>query len=189
MTLDKQIRSESYHYGLQLFSLPDKRRLTEYEIKHQRLGGDLYVAYTLAGARFWQMPDETTSEYDEIGLIPDRQFIYDTKIVFFEVDRGGEDYNTPKGIKGKVEKYIRLSQLHPDHRFHVCFTTVDEIYPTGKIKRTAEARAKGILRVFEDYHRADMLMVTLHKFAVAMPEEAIWTTDNHPLGVSLTTAT
>jgi hypothetical protein len=101
-------------------------------------------------------------------------------MVFWEVDRGTEDYISAKGISGKIDKYIQLSQIHPTNRFHVVFTTIDG-------KQSAKARGQALLSLFEQYRRGDQFMVTLHRWAVEEPLGQVFLTPKTPLGLSLET--
>ncbi|HXQ38411.1 MAG TPA: hypothetical protein VN843_30705 [Anaerolineales bacterium] len=98
------------------------------------------------------------------------------EIVFWEIDRGGEVYRI---IKDKVEKYIKLSRLHPDKRFHVVFTTIDD-------KQTAKSRCSGILDLLEDFRRGDQFLTLPHKWAVNEPLEPVFLSPVHPMGIALT---
>ncbi len=181
-----ELRNKSYAYNLELYFLPTTTAIKEGKLKHEKLCGDLYVAYELTGnTPYWHAPED----YDAFGLKPDRQMIYNGRIVFWEVDRGTEDYHTEKGIKGKLDRYIALSRSQPDKRFNVCFTTIDQYDLKGKLKRSAEARAEAILNLIATYNRADQFLVTTHKWAVKMPDLACFLSPKNLMGVSLDTAT
>lgn len=171
----KEIKCSTHPYGLKVYCLPDTTLLKDAKLKHDLLCSDLYVAYHLTGnLNYWEEP----KDYDEFGLKPDRQMIYDGKIVFWEVDRGTEDYVSVKGITGKLDRYTALSKSRPDRRFHVCFTTVDN-------KQSAESRASGILDIIDSYERGDQFMVALHKWAVEMPDLRSFMTYKNPMGISI----
>jgi hypothetical protein len=91
------------------------------------------------------------------------------------VDRGGEVYRI---IKEKVEKYIKLSRLHPDQKFQVIFTTIDD-------KQTAKSRCAGILDLLEQYKRADQFLTVPHTWAVTEPLNPVLMSPLHPMGISL----
>ncbi|CAN5361115.1 hypothetical protein BH10ACI1_BH10ACI1_02710 [soil metagenome] len=178
MAEDGDIKFSTHAYKLKVFCLPITTLLKDLKLKHELLCGDLYVAFELTGfLNFWDEPQD----WDEFGLKPDRRMIYDGKIVFWEVDRGTEDYYTDKGIKGKLDRYTKLSRSRPD-RFHVCFTTIDN-------KTNAERRAETILELINSYKRGDQFMITLHKWAVEMPDLASFLTFTSPMGTSIKGAT
>ncbi len=180
MVDDGELAIDYYSQSLPtIYRLPTTTGLKELKLKHELLCGNLYVAFELTGKLDWW---EAIQDYDSFGLKPDRQMIYEGKIVFWEVDRGTEDYFTDKGIKGKIDRYIALSKSRPERRFHVCFTTVDN-------KQSAETRAGTILELIKSYNRCDQLMVTLHKWAVEMPDLAPYMTLSNPMGVSILGAT
>lgn len=175
---DGTLANQTYAYNLKLYFLPERTVIKEVKLKHELLCGDLYVAFELTGnLNYWHAIEEP----DPFGIKPDRQMIYDGKIVFWEVDRGTEDYYTETGIKGKIERYIALSKSRPDRRFHVCFTTIDN-------KQTAQRRAQTILELIDSYERGNQFMVTLHKWAVEFPDLAPFMTFLNPQGVSISQA-
>jgi Replication-relaxation len=162
----------------QLYHLPVTGGLKQLKLKHELLCGNLYVAYDLTWRLNWW---EAPLDYDSFGLKPDRRMIWDGRLVFWEVDRGTEDYHTERGIKGKLDRYAALAHQNPDRKFKVCFTTT-------QAKQSAEARCQAILDLITSYDRGDQFMVTLHKWAVAMPDLACFMTASNPMGVSLSGA-
>ncbi len=179
MVEDKLIKKKYYSPTTpELYFLSETKALDEYKLKHEKLCADLYVAYELSGKmEYWECP----TDYEEnitLGLKPDRQFKLNGKICFLEADRGTEDYYTPKGIQGKLDKYIQLSQMKPDKRFYVIFTTIDA-------KQTAKARSQALLDLFSDYRRGDMFMTTLHRWAVNEPLEAVYLSGLNPMGIAI----
>jgi hypothetical protein len=185
MVDEGEIKASNHAYNLKVFCLPKTTLLKDTKLKHELLCGDLYVVLELTGKLpYWNEPQEA----DEFGIKPDRRMIYDGKIVFWEVDRGTEDYYTEKGIQGKIERYIKLSQSDRDKRFHVCFTTITQYDNFGKIKCTAENRAETILNLIYSYARGDQFMVTTHNWAINHIEFAPFMTFSNPMGVSISEA-
>jgi hypothetical protein len=137
----------------QVYHLPTTSGLKELKLKHEILCGNLYVAYELTGRLVWW---KAPLDYDSFGLKPDRTMIWDGKLVFWEVDRGTEDYHTERGIKGKLDRYTALARANPGRNFFVCFTTTPA-------KQSAEARCQAILDLITTYGRSDQFMVTLHR--------------------------
>jgi hypothetical protein len=179
MAADKIIKNKYYSPTRpELYFLPGTKALDEYKIKHEKLCADLYVAYELSGQiENWECP----TDYEEnisLGLKPDRRFTINGKVCFLEVDRGTEDYHTPKGIRGKLDKYIQLSRRYPSKRFHVIFTTIDA-------KQTAKTRSAALLEMFAESKRGDMFLTTLHRWAVNEPLEPIYMSGENPMGIAL----
>lgn len=158
------------------YCLPKTTALNLHSHKHERLCGDLYVAYETSGQlHAWEKPQDY-EEYETLGLKPDRSMVLTNgMIVFWEVDRGGEVYRI---IKDKIEKYIKLSRLHPETKFHVVFTTIDD-------KQTAKSRCAGILDLLEDFRRGDQFLTLPHKWAVDEPLEPVFLSPKNPMGVGL----
>jgi hypothetical protein len=158
------------------YCLPKIRALSRFNHLHERLCADLYVAYETSGQlSHWEKPEDY-DEYVELGLKPDRAMVLkDGTLCFWEVDRGGEPYKT---IRSKVEKYIKLSQLHPGKRFHVIFTTIDD-------KQTAKSRCAAILDLLEEYKRGDQFLTTPHAWALNEPLGQVFLSPLHPMGVAL----
>ncbi len=179
MVEDGVIRSSYYSpTDPELYFLPAIRALTEYQIKHEKLCGDLYVAYENTGAmKHWEVP-AGYEEMEKLGLEPDRQMLLNGVICFLEVDRGTEDYFTKKGILGKVQRYIELARLHPGKRFHVIFTAIDG-------KQTAKARCSRILELLEDYPRGNQFLTLPHRWAVSEPLGAVYMSPKSPMGLAL----
>ena len=157
------------------YCLPKIRALSRFNHLHERLCADLYVAFDITGKlQYWEKPEDY-DEYVELGLKPDRAMILDGVLCFWEVDRGGEPY---KVIQAKVEKYIQLSRLHPDKRFHVIFTTIDD-------KQTAKSRCAAILDLLAEYKRGDQFLTTPHKWAVEEPLNPVFLSPLNPMAISL----
>jgi hypothetical protein len=160
------------------YHLPTVTAVSKHGEEHERLCGDLYVAYETTGVvSHWERP-EGYDENERLGLKPDRQMVMGGKIYFWEVDRGTEDYFTPKGIKGKIEKYKQLSRLHPDKDFYIVFTTIDA-------KQSAKARCARILEMLGEERRGDQFLVTLHRWAVDEPLGQVFLSPLHPMGIAL----
>jgi hypothetical protein len=159
------------------YCLPKIIALNRHSHLHERLCGDLYVAFELSGQlHAWEKPEDY-EEYETLGLKPDRSMVLSNgTIVFWEIDRGGEVYRI---IKEKVDKYVKLSRLHPDHRFQVVFTTIDD-------KQSAKSRCAGILSLLEDFKRGDQFLTLPHHWATEEPAGAVYISPLHPMGISLT---
>jgi hypothetical protein len=159
------------------YCLPKTRALSRFTHLHERLCADLYVAFEITGQlTYWEKPGDY-EENEVLGLKPDRQMILNGTICFWEVDRGGESY---KVIKSKVERYIQLSQLHPDKRFHVIFTTIDD-------KQTAKSRCAAILDLLVEYKRGDQFLTLPHHWAVSEPLNPVFLSPLNPMGIRVTT--
>ena len=146
------------------FHVPQVIGLRNTNHEHERACADLYVTYTLTwNVRFWEsVPHE---EYLELGLKPDRVSNIDGRIIFWEVDKGTE---TLAVIRKKVERYIDLSKLHPDRRFHVIFTAT-------------KARAKSILLdVLPDFKRGNQFLVAEHQSVIERPYENVFVSPLDP---------
>jgi hypothetical protein len=158
------------------YCLPKVVALNLHSHLHERLCGDLYVAYETSGQlHAWEKPVDY-EEYETLGLKPDRSMVLTNgTICFWEVDRGGEVYRI---IREKVEKYIQLSRLHPDQRFHVVFTTIDD-------KQTAKSRCAGILDLLEEHRRGDQFLTLPHKWAVYEPLNPVFLSPKNRMGVAL----
>ena len=158
------------------YHLPKTRALSLHGHKHEKLCGDLYVAFETTGQlHYWDKPEDY-EEYETLGLKPDRAMILTGgEICFWEVDRGGEVYRI---IQQKVEKYIQLSRLHPDKRFHVIFTTIDD-------KQTAKSRCAGILDLLEDFRRGDQFLTLPHRWAVEEPLNPVFMSPLNRMGITL----
>jgi hypothetical protein len=162
----------------EIYFLPTTTAIREYRVKHEKLCGDLYVVYELTGCLdYWYAPED----YDSYGLKPDRQMIYLGKLVFWEVDRGTEDYFTAKGIKGKLDKYVQLSKDNHQRRFYVIITTIDN-------KQTALKRCETILELITTYNRADQFMTSTHEWVMNHPDKSPFLTPNNLMGVSIPAA-
>lgn len=180
MVKAKQLRVKHFNAVTpDYYHLPQTVSLKETQRRHEHLAGDLYVAFMICGKEVrWSCPTDT-EENVSLGLFPDRQMKVDEQIIFWEVDRGTEDYVSEKGITGKLEKYIKLSGLHPNRNFNVVFTTVDTE------KQSAKARAKTFLELFERYDRGDQFLVALHRQVVTEPLDASFASPLHPFGIAL----
>ena len=146
------------------FHYPQTIGLRNTSHEHERACADLYVTYSLTwNINFWEsVPHE---EYLELGLKPDRSSIIDSRIIFWEVDKGTE---TLAVIRKKVERYIELSQLHPERRFHVIFTA-------------SKARARSILLdVLPPFKRGNQFLVADHLSVVEQPYEPVFVSPLDP---------
>ena len=136
------------------FHLPNVVGLREQNWRHEKLCGDVYAAYQTSWLlqRWDCLPDE---EMLSLGLMPDRSSVIDGRIVFWEVDRGTETWAR---LRSKLELYVRLSELHKDHRFNVVFVT------------ETRGRAESILfDVLPEFRRGNQFLVTLHSSLIADP--------------------
>jgi hypothetical protein len=158
------------------YCLPKVIALNRHSHLHERLCGDLYVAFEISGQlHAWEKPEDY-DEYESLGLKPDRSMVLSNgTIVFWEIDRGGEVYRI---IKEKVEKYVKLSRLHPTQRFHVVFTTIND-------KQTDKSRCQGMLDVFEEYKRGDQFLTLPHRWATEDPLGAVFLSPKNEGGISL----
>lgn len=164
------------------YRLPETRALSKNHLPHESLIAELYTALELTGALgTWEIRRET----DAFGLKPDAVCVYQGKIIFWEVDRGTEDYLTPKGIKGKLDRYLRMSKANPDVRLYVGFTTVSQFDRFGRLKRSDLARAKGILGLIETYQRADQFFVSTHDYTLKYAGGAAFSTCLNPMGIAI----
>jgi hypothetical protein len=177
MAEDKELKCKSISpTDPEYYCLPKVRALSRFNHVHERLCADLYVAFEITGhLAHWERP-EAYEEYETLGLKPDRAMVLkDGTLCFWEVDRGGESY---KIIQGKIEKYIGLSRLHPDKKFHVILTTVDD-------KQTAKSRCKAILDLLEEYKRGDQILTLPHEWASNEPTNPVFLSPLNPMGISL----
>lgn len=157
---------------MQLYSLPHRHRLKEYHLAHERMCGDLYVAYKLAGMDYWKAP----AEPDAYGLKPDRIMVHRGKLVFWEADRNTEGYR--KIIRGKLDRYVQISEDNPQKRFHVIFTTVD-------YRQSAKSRCQALLDIFCEYSRGDQFLTTTQEWAIVYAEYSPFLSPISPMGVSI----
>lgn len=155
MAAKKLIRYSEHEYNLRLYCLP-KTKLLSGNIEHEKLCGDLYVAFR---PDWWKIPLEA----DHYGLKPDRIMIHWGKLIYWEVDRNTENYN--RIVREKITKYLQLSAENKERRFNVIFTTVDTERQTG------ESRAKGLLEMFTTFKRGDQFLVTKHEWACRYPND------------------
>ncbi len=160
---DSQIKVKKIHQNAPLFfHLPDVKAPSLHSFQHEKECADIYVAYyELIQAWYWQAHEE----YLRIGLKPDRSSIIDGKLIFWEIDRGTEVLAI---IRDKVEKYIKLSTMHPDQRFHVIFTA-------------SRGRAKSILLdVLLDIRSKVWFYVGDHSRVIATPLEPVFASPIRP---------
>lgn len=185
MVKDGQIRAKHFSPSEpNFFFLPTTKAISAHGKLHERLCGDLYVAFETLGLEMkWERPTNY-EENRQLGILPDRRMVLNESIVFWEVDRGTEDYVSDKGITGKIEKYLELANSSSSKQFSVVFTTIDA-------KQSAKARAKKFLDLFEFYapSRADQFLVTLHKWAVEEPLNPVYLSPPNPHGILLLPAT
>ena len=164
------------------YRLPETRALSKNHTPHEDLVEQLYTALELTGALgTWKVPTEP----DEYRLKPDAICVYQGKIIFWEVDRGTEDYLTPKGIKGKLDRYLQMSKANPELRLYTGFTTVSQFDRFGKLKRTDIARAKGILELINTYGRADQFFVSTHNYTIRHADQRAFSTYLNPMGIAI----
>jgi hypothetical protein len=168
------------------YRLPETYSLSKSHIieadAHENLVEKLYVALELTGALgTWIIP----TDKDENGLKPDAVCVYQGKVIYWEVDRGTEDYLTPKGIKGKLDRYLKKSTDNPEIRFYVGFTTVPQYDKFGKLKRSDITRAKGILAIIGTYKRGDQFFVSPYKFALENITVEAFSTYLNPQGIAI----
>jgi hypothetical protein len=132
--------------------------------EHERACADIYVTYQLTWTlQFWECVPHP--EYLDLGLKPDRVSNIEGRIVFWEVDKGTETLNV---IRKKVERYIKLSTLHPDRRFYVIFTATRN-------------RAKSILLdVLPDFKRGNQFLVAEHQSVIEHPYEPVFVSPLDP---------
>lgn len=160
------------------YRLPETTALKELQLNHEHLIGQLYVALEVSGIlQWWEM-----KQIPEYKLKPDAASIINGLVIFWEIDTGSEDYAV---IKSKIERYLKMSQENPEQRFNVCFTTNTQFDRVGKIKRTAQARAKGVLNLINDYQRADQFLVTTHDYALKYLDKEAFCSHKNPMGISL----
>lgn len=183
MVSDHQLRSKHFSpTDPDFFFLPRTKAVSLHSKLHERLCGDLYVAYATLGKEVsWERP----TDYDEnlsLGILPDRRMIADGTIIFWEVDRGTEDYISDKGITGKIEKYLKLLETNKSKAFSVVFTTIDA-------KQSAKTRAARFLELFEHYPCPDQFLVTLHRWAVEEPLAPVFMSVQNPEGIAILPAT
>ena len=132
--------------------------------EHERACADVYVTYHLSWTvRFWETVP--ADEYLQLGLKPDRASTIEGRIIFWEVDKGTETLSV---IRKKVERYIQLSQLHPNQKFYVIFTA-------------SKDRARSILLdVLPPFKRGNQFLVAEHKSVVERPMEAVFVSPLDP---------
>src|SRR5689334_19155111 len=107
MVNDKLIRVHKVSQNDPLyFFLPFTKAPTIFSHSHERSCADIYVSYAMtAQLQSWSVPEvmEDYEEYVQVGLRPDRISVIDGKIVFWEIDRGTENY---EDVSDKIPKYI-----------------------------------------------------------------------------------
>jgi len=146
------------------FHLPHIKALNRFNHEHERACADLYCTYSLTwNVKYWEaVPAE---EFLELGFAPDRSSIIDGRIIFWEIDKGTE---TLAVIRKKVERYIQLSRLHPERKFHVVFTAT-------------RGRAKSILLdVLLDFKRGNQFLVAEHQSVVKNPYGEVLVSPKEP---------
>lgn len=159
MAADGQIRVTKIHQNAPLFfHLSETKAPTLQGFQHELAAANLYVAYETTG-KLEQWYTEPHEEYLSIGLKPDRASVIDGRIVFWEVDRGTEILAV---IREKVERYIRLSQLHPERRFYVVFSA-----PKGRAKSI-------LLDVLTDFRRGNQFLACDQARVTATPLEPVF---------------
>lgn len=165
------------------FFLPTTKAPTLHSHIHERDCAEVYVAYETSGQLLkWAIP-EAFSDYDEyesIGLRPDRISTIGNKIVFWEIDRGTENYDK---VNDKIPRYIELGKRHPTHRFHVVFTTKDSFRQKNRkqiLRQSAEARAKRILLDLIEYKRGSQFVVGCLKDILSDPLGAVFVSPLEP---------
>lgn len=178
MVSDKLIRVHKVGQNDPLyFFLPSTKAPTVFSHAHERSCADIYVSYETTGRlQKWAVPEafEDYGEYVKVGLRPDRISIVAGKIVFWEIDRGTEDYET---VSDKIPLYIRLGERHRDHRFHVVFTTKDYYrYKNGKrvLRQSSQTRAKRILLDLMEFKRGNQFIVGQHDTVITDPLGAVF---------------
>jgi hypothetical protein len=178
MVEDKLIRVHKVGQNDPLyFFLPSTKAPTQFSHPHERSCADIYVSYQVSGSlQRWGLPEafEDYQEYVKVGLLPDRISKVVGKIVFWEIDEGSENYDT---VSDKIPRYIQLSKRHPEHRFHVVFTTKDCYrFKNGKqvLRQSAGARAKRILLDLMEFKCGNQFMVGLHRAIVSDPLGAVF---------------
>lgn len=165
----KLIKYSEHEYNLRRYCLP-KTKLIKGNLEHEKLCGDLYVAFR---PDYWKVP----AEADHNRLKPDRIMIHFGKLIYWEVDRNTEDYITV--IKEKIEKYIQLGKENAGKRFHVIFTTTDTK------KQTAISRCQGLLNLFYLYKRGNQFMTTANEWACKYPDGVAFVSPLSPKGVTI----
>jgi len=164
------------------YRLLETRALSKNHTPHEDLVEQLYTALELTGALgTYQVPIEP----NEYGLKPDALCVYQGKVIFWEVDRGTEDYDTPKGIRGKLDRYLKMSKDNPKIRMYAGFTTVPQYDRFGKLKRSDITRAKGILKCINKYERADQFFVSTHAYTIRHAAEPAFSTYLNPMGIAI----
>ncbi len=159
------------------FFLPQTKAPTVFKHTHERSCADIYVAYENTDlVQRWTVPEnlDDYQEYVKVGLLPDRVSVIAGKIVFWEIDLGTESYKT---ISDKIPLYISLGKRHPEHRFHVVFTTKDYYrFKNGRkvLRQSAKARAKRILLDLMEYKRGNQFIVGQHDSIVNDPLGAVF---------------
>ncbi len=165
MVEDGQIRVTKIHQNApQFFHLPETKAPTLQGFQHELAAANIYVAYDTTG-KLEQWHWEPHEEYLNIGLKPDRVSSIDGKIIFWEVDRGTEVLAV---IREKVERYIQLSKLHPERRFHVAFAA-------------SKGRAKSILLdVLMNYRRGNQFLACDQSRVLASPLDPVFASPLDP---------
>jgi len=173
MVQDKLIRVHKVGQNFPLyFLLPTSKAPTVFSHAHEKSCADIYVSYATTGLLTeWGVPEEFPDyeEYEKTGLRPDRISSIGGKIIFWEIDRGSENYDK---VSEKVPRYIELGKRHPKHRFHVVFTTRDcHRHKNGKqiLRQSSKARAKRILLDLIDFKRGSQFLVAEHQMITDTP--------------------
>jgi hypothetical protein len=178
MVSDKLIRVHKVGQNDPLyFFLPTTKAPSVFSHTHERNCADIYVSYENTGQlERWAVPEVMADyeEYVKVGLRPDRISKIAGKIVFWEIDRGSENY---EAVSDKIPNYIELGRRHPEHRFHVIFTTRDYYrHKNGKdvLRQSSQTRAKRILLDLMEFKRGNQFIVGQHDTIINDPQGAVF---------------
>lgn len=120
----------------------------------------------------WQLKWDKGDEYDYMAgrwkLFPDAVFeLEDAEPVYFlEVDRGTMEWDQ---IVDKLDRYVRFSNAHPEHKFHVLFTC--QAYRHDKEDMD---RLRRLMPMLEVHRRANQFVVACHEDFKADPAGAVF---------------
>jgi hypothetical protein len=184
MVADKLIRVHKIGQNDPLyFFLPTTKAPSVFSHAHERGCADIYVTYEKTGQlQKWAVPEAFADyeEYVKVGLRPDRISVIDGKIVFWEIDRGSENYDA---VSDKIPRYVEISRRHPAHRFNVVFTTKDYFrHRNGKavLRQSAKTRAKRILLDLMEFKRGSQFIVGQHGEIIKDPLGAVFASPLNP---------
>ncbi len=110
---------------------------------------------------------------------PDRIAYIKGNKIYFEIDRGTEDYGR---IEEKLQRYIDYYRETRETYF-VVFTVQDYLDPFGKMRTSAKERGRRIIDCFDAKNLPGNFMVGMHDQLVRDPDSYVVSRfDKHTLG-------